>query len=415
MRRLREAALNLSCKYLLKPKRIRTVPCGVREIHCQTCDVSMILNTSNNVMKVQTQGGWVYFRECKRHERIDRYVANEIEFYYTQVRPEYAKDRGHIEHSLRDKKNFKKFINMGMTNDSASGAYLFCIGRGAHHIGLNEMSPEQEECVKDFVQYIWGNLFVYRLNNGLKTGDYQTYNAVRCLATYRMAKLLGLESMIPKTEYVKLCVDNNTVLFGVAMDQAPGSSSERMEKAYRYTIGSPMLQRLLNNLQLLDVLCLEKDHRPGNYNVTVENGKVNGVVAFDNDSPNCFGFGGISFETYLGCSPWVVDNAVNRPYIDADLADRILKLTDQDLFDAVGDLLNLYQRITLKKRVHDIKKILKNTPKNKFIGQESWSDDTMKEELSGAYGTTYLTKFLEGREVPYQPWIKQNENGLSVD
>lgn len=407
MNKMKGYALDLACKYLLTPRSFSQAPVDIRRIDCNASDVERILNTSNNVLRLATKDGFVYFRECKRHVEIHQFVANEIEYYYTVMHPDLSEDRCHIEASLADRKRFAKFVNMGITNDVSSGAYHFCMGYGGEHIGLDVMPPAMEERVKDFVQCIWGELFAYRLNGGVRTGYYQTYNAVRSIATYRLAKLLGVEELIPQTEYAEVSVDGEDYLFGTIMKEAPGFSVEEMDEDDCRGFCSPELQRLLNNLNLLDVICHEKDHRPGNYHVTVFDGKVNHVMAFDNDSPNSFGMGGISFETYLGCSPWTLKGQLNRPFVDAKLAERILETTDKDLTNALSDLLNQFQLAMLKNRFHKVKKILAKTPKNRWLVCDAWSEDTMEKELSGAYGTTYMAKFIEKREMLYHPWLRR--------
>ena len=224
MGKLKDFALNLTCKYVLKPNRQAKLLSDVRWIDCTQRDITVLLSTSNNVLRVNLGGKTVFFRECKRHSEIHQYVADEIEYYYTKLHPELYDDRLHIEKALADKSNFKRFVNMGITNDASSGAYHFCIGDGAQFVGLGEMPLDMETRMKDFVQFIWGNLFAYRLNGGVKIGEYQTYNAVRSIATYRLARLLGIGDIVPKTEYANLCIDNEVVLFGTVMDEAEGVS-----------------------------------------------------------------------------------------------------------------------------------------------------------------------------------------------
>ena len=409
MRKIKKYALDLVCKYLLVPKSRFAFSSSLKTINCSSNEIEILSNTSNNVIRIQTAEGNLYFRECKRHKEIHEYVSESMDFYYTRLKPEHIEDRDFIKNKLTCKSNFKKFVNMGMTNDKLSGIYRFCMGEGAHCIGLDGMSPDMEERVKGFAQFIWGDLFAYQLNSGLKIGEYQTYGAVRSIATYRMSKLLGLNGLIPKTECANLFIDGEFACFGTVMEEAVGFSVEAMDEEKKAELSSPTLQRLLNNLNLLDVFCLEKDHRPGNYHVVAAEGKITGVSAFDNDSPNSFGIGKISFETYLGCSPWTINNQMNRPYVDADVARRIMEITPMDLQKTFGDILNMYQTITIKSRLRKVQSILSKTPKNKWLDKEEWSQNTIKEELSGAYGTTYLGKFLENYELQYQPWITKDD------
>lgn len=407
MNRIKNMMIPFVCNLLLTPRNSFDDQFNQRKIKCARSDVSIMTNTSNNIMKIRIGKELFFFRECKLHLEIHQYVSEEIQNYYTKLHSELIEDRMYIESVLAKDRNFKKFVNMGITNDCTSGAYNFCMGNGGGHIGLYGMSSEMEERVKEFVQYIWGDLFVYKLNNGLKKGEYQTYNAIRSIATYRLAKLFGVQELIPETEYAWIYIDDQLPIFGTIMKEAPGVCMEKMDTEMRKSVCTPELQRALNNLNCLDVICLEKDHRPGNYNVILDKGKAKGIVAFDNDSPNSFGIGKISFETYGGCSPWIVSGNLNRPYMDRELANRILDVSERELYDTVGFLLNKYQYMSLKHRLNRVKKILSGLRNERFLDKDQWNETTIAQELCGKYGTTYLMKFLQKQDVLYQPWIRE--------
>lgn len=407
MKKLKKILLPLVCKFILKPKSFSKVPEHVRQICCKSGEVRLLANTSNNVYLVEIDGKNLFFRECKRHSFMPDYVQETIDIYYTYIVKDLNGDREFLEECLQDKSRLKIFFNMGMTNDRTSGAYQFCIGNGPHNIGLPDLDPNRETRMKDLVQYIWGDLFSYSLNSGVKIGNFQTYNAVRCIATYRVAQMIGLGDMVPKTEYVFLCPEGRKPMFGTLMDPAPGVCMEALSCAERQDASSPALQRALNRLNLLDVLNLEKDHRPGNYHVVLAEGKGENVVAFDNDSPNSFSIGGASFSTYMGCSPWCVKGKLNRPYVDRSVADRILTLEDEQVDAQLGDILNRIQLLSLKKRLKQVKKVLRNAPMSVFLTEEQWTEETVERELSGDFGMTYLQQFLGEQKLMEQPWIKE--------
>lgn len=411
-KQIKKKLIPAACKILLAPKTFSQPDKCVKKIHCGRKDVVLMSDTSNNVIRLDVEGKTLYFRECKIRKKIEDYVADEIDYYYTHIHPELFRDKEFIVNAISDKQNLDKFVNMGMTNDVSSGAYQFCMGNGGGHIGLDGLTTEQEERIKDFVQFVWGNLFVYTLNNGVKIGCYHTYNAVRSIAFSRVSKLLNLHHLIPETEYALLYVEDDSPIFGTVMDNAPGICMEKADTAERIKVCSPKLQRELNNLNLLDVFCFEKDHRAGNYNVVVENGKAASVCAFDNDSPNSFGIGGISFKTYIGCSPYAIDGRINRPFVDKELADSILNLNEKDLCNALKDLLNVYQLFALKRRLRAIKNLFANIPSERFLTHSQWNEETVKKELSGEYGDTYLSKFVQDQQIMHQPWIKKAEKQL---
>ena len=410
MKKLKKVLLPLVCKYLLRPKSFLSIPENVRRIDCRTEEVHLLSNTSNNVYAVSVEGKKGFFRECKKHSSLADYVQECIDVYYSTVTCDIYGDKSFLEECLKDKKRLKTFSNMGMTNDRTSGAYQFLMGNGAHHIGLPDVDAQRAERLKDIVQYIWGDLFGYGLNSGVKRGYFQTYNAVRCIATYRVAEMIGLGDMIPKTEYVLLCQEGREPIFGTFMESAPGICMERLPCKDRREVSSPRLQRALNNLNLLDVLNLEKDHRTGNYHVVIQEGKGIHVVAFDNDSPNGFGLGGISFSTYMGCSPWCINGKLNRPYVDKDLADRILSLENEQIDLNLGDVLNRLQLSAFKKRLKQVKGVLRSAPASVYLTPEKWSETTLERELSEEYGMTYLHQFLGEQKLMEQPWIKERSS-----
>lgn len=405
-KQIKNLLLPFACKTVLAPKSFLQPLSEVRHISCSRQDIFVMANTSNNVIRINLNGEYLYFRECKIHKQIYRYVSDLIDYYYCAICPDLNDDKIFVKNALSDKSNFSKFVGMGMTNDKTSGAYQFCMGNGGEHIGISGATPSQEERLKDLVQFIWGDLFAYTLNSGVRKGCYQTYNAVRCIAFSQIADFLNIRDMIPKTEYAMLCVDDGTSLFGTVMEEAPGICMEKMSVESREKASSPSLQRALNNLNLLDVICFEKDHRAGNYNVTFKGDKAYSVVAFDNDSPNSFGIGGISFKTYIGCSPWAIDEKVNRPYVDREMANAVLNLNEKELCRSLKDLLNVYQLFALRYRIKKVKKLLASMPDDRLITEEQWNDTTVKKELSGEYGDTYLSKFLQEQQIMVQPWIK---------
>ncbi len=410
MKYIKRILLPWVCRTFLRPKSFWEYPKSAKRVECSLQDIQVLTHTSNNVIRIKKENGYYYFRECKRHTDVREYVNDLINYYYEHIHPELVCDGMFLKKRLSKKSNLKKFINMGITNDFSSGAYKFCSGLGGNSIGLGEMDPDTEYRIKDFVQYVWGELFAYKLNSGLKKDCYQTYNAVRSISTYRISKLLNIHHLIPYTDYAVILIDGREELFGTIMFEAPGVSSDKIDVNTRKQICSPSLQRSLNILNFLDVICLEKDHRPSNYNVILKNQDIVSIVAFDNDSPNSFGLGGISFETYVGCSPLIVGKYVNRPYIDSDLAERIKKLTYNDLKTELGDLLNKYQLFSLGMRLKKMQQILRTTPDKKLLTPRAWSKQTIAEELSGEYGKTYLTEFLNGTTNINQPWIKDKND-----
>lgn len=407
-RNIKNLAVKVACATLLKPVMITSIPSSAKTIRCARDQVSMLTDSTNNVIRVALHGKVYFFRECKKRLKIEDFVREQVDCYYDCCGRGHHDEKNAVLASLADKRNLSRFADMGMTNDLHSGAYRFCMYGSGKDVGLEIENTEQIEHLKDLVQFVWGDLYAYMLNNGLRKGCYQTYNAVRSIATYRMARLLGLERLIPRTEYAKLCIDDATPLFGTIMDCALGVCLEQSTPDERSKMVSPMLQRDLMNLNCLDAICTERDHRLGNYNVVLENGIAQGIAAFDNDSPRSFSLGGISFATYKGCAPIVKGNKFNRPFVDAAFAEKLNHLTYKLVRDEMCDLLNVWQIAALWRRIKKLDKILMRVPGRAKLGESDWSSDTIKEEISGKFGKTYLMHFVEKQDLLYQPWIKQH-------
>lgn len=392
-------------KRLGYPKTVRALPEGVTAISCRAEDVTLLTATSNNILKIAHDGKTLFFRPCRIHSEIHEYVRTLIEEYYDAS--DLQKDRETVERSLENRKNFSKFVNMGMTNDGSSGVYPFCMGGSPELIGIMSGDAAFHDRLRDFAQFVWGELYAYKLNSGIPIGSYQTYHAVRQIATKRIADLFGLSELIPRTEFAVLDLSDGTKQFGTIMENAPGVIMEREPSQKRRSVVTPRLQHALNNLNFLDVLCYEKDHRPGNYTVVMREAQAESVCAFDNDSPMSFGLGGASFQTYMNCSPYVLDHALNRPYMDEKIVQALAAIQFDELDRATKDLLNPIQISALKRRLRALQRAASALKPDQVLSENAWNDETVREELSGAYGRTYLGLFTEELKLADQPWIKR--------
>lgn len=403
--RVKDKLKTVYYKRLGRPKSFCVLPPEVTSIACRAEEITLLSATSNNVLKVAHEGKTLFFRQCRRHTEIHEYVQTLIGEYYDPRG--LQKDREIVERSLADRKNFSKFVNMGVTNDFSSNVYRFCMGGSSERIGIIHDDAELNDRLRDFAQFVWGELYAYKLNSGIKTGAYQTYNAVRQIATKRIADLFDLSEFVPKTEFAVLHISDGRTLFGTVMEAAAGTVLEHASAQKRRSVVTPRLQRALNNLNFLDALCYEKDHRPGNYAVTLREGQAESVCAFDNDAPMTFGFGSASFQTYMNCSPYILHHSLNRPYVDKRIINALSTIGFDEIQQATKDLLNSVQRMALKRRFHALQKAILATEPHQVLSDEEWNGATVREELSGAYGKTYLGLFTEDLKTAYQPWIER--------
>lgn len=91
-----------------------------------------------------------------------------------------------------------------------------------------------------------------------------------------------------------------------------------------------------------------------------------------------------------------IDKKINLPHMSKNLAEKILKTTDLDIKNIFDDILSEDQINFAQKRFNCLKSSLINTisDNNNFLLLDyEWSKETVKNELYGNYGNTYLKYF----------------------
>lgn len=383
----------------------------VRKVQCTKNQCKLLSDTSNNIIQIEFDGKLFFFRKCRIHSSKSQYVQELIEEFFSNGGNPCAKEL--IEWSLKSRKNLRRFFNMGVTNDRYSNVSVYYRTGNSLLLGIDiSQDKTVKESVSDFIQYAWGEIYSYNLNRGTHKNEPQLFNANRALATYAVSKVIGLDRLIPETELISLEMDGNRFI-GTLMANAPGKLLKWETPEKRKTMVSGALQRALNDLNLLDVLCYERDHKPSNYHVTIdENGKGNAVCAFDNDAPMTFYMhNSSSFLTFMRCSPYVKDHRINRPFLSSELFYTLQNLKDEELIKAVEFYLSKRQIKALLKRKRELTDAIQQTNGNglKLLTENEWNDETVMKETCGEYGMTYLNLFYGDLHLPKQDWIKHCE------
>ena len=357
-------------------------------------------NTTFNVCKLNIQNKEYYFRECKKHVKFEEYLRNLINEYVDSLEDnnplklEFLK----VRNTLMKPDVMRKLFRMGIVNDRSSKISYFFKSNDISIWGIQELENIELNELKDLFQYLWGEIYSYRLNAGLKKGLYQSFNASKSLATKRIADLLGIGYLIPEIELVKLVFPDGNEKIGTLMSAVNGIAPKKMLYAEKQKI-TPKFQRDCNSLNVLDAICHERDHRPGNYFVRLNsNGEVDSLEAFDNDAPMTFSLtGNINLVTYWGSSPLLLsDGALNLVHVDKKLAQKILKLKDEEIVNSLKLILSKIQVWFVCKRIHKMQKAIKHTMQKSadfFISDTEWNEKTIKEELSSDTINSYLKIF----------------------
>jgi hypothetical protein len=369
-----------------------------RNINCNSTQVKYYANTPNTIIFYDDGENSGYFRECRMHEAKRKYLERLINEYcrFVFVNEHSSECEKILLDKLKNPLNFYRFFYMrpGTAPYSRITKYRHTLDPSC--IGIKRPYPEWfKNQLLSLVQYAWGPLEEYRYNSFQNIGDYHIYNSNRTIATKMLADTFGMNMLVPDSEYIELCIDGEKKI-GVSVGIANGEDPNKI--AIKNV--NPQFQRETILLNILDAICFQKDHRPGNYFVkTNSQDEVLALSAFDNDCPTTlFPTRKIDFSTYCGCSSIVKNNEYNRPFIDKDCYEKIISFNDSDLSLQLKKSLSKKEYRTLLLRIRKLKAAIENSLKSgrtKIIDDNSWSQDTINCELSGNYGNTYLKYFVD--------------------
>ena len=372
-----------------------------QEVFCCSKDVVFFANTPNTIIYYNNGTDSGFFRECRLHENKHLYLQHLLEDYCKYV---FANNHSEecfdiLQHELSDSKNFRMFFTMGAGTASYTRISKFRKSLNGKYIGLSGRYPKWfSEQLLNLVQFVWGPLDEYRYSPG--RGMYQTHNSCSTITTKMVADYLGISSLIPETKYIKLTFDGKTRV-GVSVAAADGQSPDSFDTFEEKQFTASFQNNLLN-LHILDTICYQKDHRPGNYFVSLnEYNELVGINAFDNDCPTTFlSTGNVRFRSYCNCKPLINDsNEFAYPYISEEIYSRIMEI-EEDEFESVlrKELSNVKAHFTIM-RFKKIKIALKAAASKKKIciykNDSKFDKKIIVSELKGDFGMTYMRYFFD--------------------
>lgn len=391
-RKIRALCLRLQHLFYL-PKQLKAEPFGCSAI----TGTEYILNCTNNVIKITADGKTLYFKEAVRRNSLKKHIAARTHEFFTRICPNAELERK-ICAGLSGRASFRRLINMGDKTEAGSPLNSYLQHGDERVLGLPPAEAEEKDAVRKFVFYIHGEITDHFNNTGVKKGRIQTFLAVRALAAAELAEMLGLGRLIPATAYVKLTL-NGEEKYGVIQEEAAGENAAGIPYGERRVRTTPQLLRELTDLNVLDALTRDSDHRADNY-MTVSDGerKYTGVCSFDNDGGNAFfPSASLRIRHCTGCSDIVGrDGKINRPHLSRELSAAVLGLKFRDIkklerYLTFSQIFCLWQRVSKLKRA--IRRTVGTYP-HFLLDSEEWSEEHIDEELTGKYGKTYLISFL---------------------
>lgn len=250
----------------------------------------------------------------------------------------------------------------------------------------------------------------------------------RNVATSRVAALLGLSDLVAESQTAEIYDEatENTLRGNIMKKTRCKEATVDAINKNKANTGQLMVsvtggfQRDITNLQVLDVICGQLDRHNGNYFVDVDNcGNFCGIQGIDNDAS----FGRNEQQSLAGRpeagarAVYDDNNEMCIPYMDKNLADRIVQLNPQVLEYTLQDLLKPDEIKAAKTRLTRVKEaILKQREKDpsRLLEDDQWNDDTAQEMLNdywtkaGVANNYTPTKFKENLD---KEWLQRNYLG----
>ena len=348
-----------------------------------------------------------YFKECRYHEDKKSFINTIVCDFFDNIyiSPLLSKVdscllKEAIINNLSDKRAFTSFFYMGRKIRRAIESEDYSL------VGLPSIVKQySSKVIVDFLKYSISEISNYRRNAGIH--GFHSYNSNRALSQYKVAEILGVKWLMPKIEYAKIKVDEGPIRFGILSMAVEGVDPTYVDNKRLKVM--PSVQRELNILHILDVICYEKDHRPSNYYVKQnKEGELTGISVFDNDSAASFSIlPSVRFSTDYGSVPLLdSNNCFAIGYIDRCFFEKLNSVNFEDLTSNLSPFLSKVQILSLFIRIKRIIKGVENAirqDKIQVLNENQWTKETLDDELSGRYGQTYLETLINWSKYMTKP------------
>ncbi len=294
----------------------------------------------------------------------------------------------------------------------------------------SKLSSEGKKAVRSVVKVLKGtSTTLTNLVPALKLDDQEKINmSRRNVATSRVAALMGLENLVANSQTAELYDEASGQTFkGNLMEKAQGMSAAKFlndkkeegkeDNSWTKTDikvnVTGVFQRDMCNLQVLDVICGQSDRHQNNYFVsTNKEGELAGVQGIDNDG--AFGLNEEVSSAKMGSRHdrgiYDMDTGeMTIPYMDKNLAERILQIQPDMFRFALQDLLKQEEIEAVIKRLDRTKTAIlkaKQTEPNRLLKDDEWNDDTAQDMINQAWDMK--GKYINPEE--YYPADSKEEN-----
>ena len=396
--RLRELVRNLLFRFFMAKKNDLEAVAD-RSFSPAEYTQTHIANTTI-ITKYEKDGDVRFFRECRPHQALRQCLRSAVEDYFDRISRFSQKQqlKAAVFEDMQAQSNYKRLAGITSVFDAhlmeiLSGLYCDYAAAGVPCFGSFDAQTE----FIAFIKYISGVVISQRTNSYLPKGAYENFSANKLLATYRLACLLGVENLITP---VSVCAfsDGDTFRVGTMMEKAPGYPPSDLTPEARTKLNKATFLQDITNLEYLDAVCYQLDHRLDNYYVVEdEQGLIARVVAFDNDAARTFFINPkLPKGTYAGCASVLrTDGGVARPYMDAEFYHALGRIDKQMLKQEIGDFLSGMQLNCLWKRLCQLRNAAQKTAAQdpEFLVSD-WSKADSEKAQAHKYGCTYYHLYL---------------------
>lgn len=380
------------CKYGIISKKNIVNEDELRVIELEDSNVQAILSSTNNIFLIKCDGRNYFFRACEFHSPSNL-VLDELIDKYSMLFGMSSEFREMLCNSDR-----KKLCKLGAFNDFSSPVYQYFKTGDASIIGFDIDKTHVDKLTLDrFIHFAWSELLTWKLNEGGGKRQLFHYNRAKCQE--ELYKLFGVSDLICHTELVAVKGQYKTI--GSIMEDAGGVNPLSMSSDKITSIATPLLHMNLTTLSIMDALCYERDHRPGNYNLILDqSGRAISIRAFDNDSNMTFLPITSVNKKFVRCRPVINKNGtINRAALNRDFAEKFMSVTDDQIKESSSLYLNPLQQRALVKRFHKLKAaIIKSMQSSKdfLLDEKDWNMQIVENDRSN--GMNYFDLLLNWKE-----------------
>lgn len=382
-------------------------------------DVNYSSVSCSLIVKIHQPNGDLYFRECTKISHINQYIDSCIErFFYilkhSRQEGDFGSPKNGCVNTNYSTEIIDSFHNLILESQSSPTFYTkikripdYCslenlsFYRNANKffshktwqtLGIFNYESKYDHIAKFFALYLNRCLILF-FNNIGKTHDF--FSASAFFATATLNDYFNL-NLVSKPRFAKLKSGPFNCIGFVCDD-----CHFKFDSELKYDV-TPKLQHELNNLHILDILCYQLDHGPNNFSVILENDKISGICAFDNDATNTFSIKtNINFSASWNASSLVLNGIYNRPFLDKNIYNLFIKTNKKDLKKILAPYLSALQIYALQIRFNKLKKSMIKAVKLKktvLLSDNEWNEKTLEKELEGLYGRTY-TYIYKTRDI----------------